>query len=243
MIDSLSQPQGNPKHVAIIMDGNGRWAKVRGLGRVLGHRNGVAAVRAAIESAAKMGIQYLTLYAFSTENWERPQNEVEALMSLLIDSIEKEEATLNQNQIKFVTIGNIEGLSKGVQRRIETITQSTSQNTKMTLVVAINYSGRWDIVNATKTICQKVNSGTLSIDEIDEKIIDSCLSTSQIPYPDLFIRTGGDMRLSNFLLWQIAYSELLFIDVYWPDFRKTHFEAAIEAFKLRERRFGKILDE
>ncbi|MGL4364450.1 MAG: isoprenyl transferase [Bacteroidales bacterium] len=238
-----SSSKSIPKHVAIIMDGNGRWAKARGLGRVFGHRNGVAAVRAATEAAAKIGVDILTLYTFSTENWGRPQSEIDALMGLLIDAIEKEEKTLQRNQVKFSTIGDLNTLPIDVQERIEKITLSTSQNKGLTLVIAINYSGRWDLVNATKMICQEFTQGKLNVEMINDELIEKYLSTSQMPNPDLFIRTGGDFRLSNFLLWQIAYSELLFTDVQWPDFREKHFMTAVEEFNLRERRFGRLLEE
>ncbi len=232
-----------PQHVAIIMDGNGRWAKSRGLQRVLGHRNGVEAVRSATETAAKLGVKYLTLYAFSTENWGRPQAEVDALMSLLVDAIEKEEPKLNKNNVRFTTIGNTDALPQGVQQKLAAIKRSTQNNTGLTLVVALNYSGRWDITEAVKKIGNLLINSDLRIEEVDEDLISRQLSTAQMPEIDLFIRTGGDVRVSNFLLWQIAYSELVFMPVLWPDFREQHFTAAVAEFQKRERRFGKLLDE
>jgi len=232
-----------PQHVAIIMDGNGRWAKQRGLQRVFGHRNGVEAVRAATETAAKIGVKYLTLYAFSTENWGRPQAEVNALMSLLVNAIEQEEPTLNKNNVRFTTIGNEEILPQAVQQKLAALKRSTQGNTGLTLVVALSYSGRWDIVNAVKAIAKDLLDKKLTVDGISESDIASRLSTAQMPEVDLFIRTGGDVRVSNFLLWQIAYSELVFLKVLWPDFREQHFMEAVNEFQRRERRFGKILDE
>ena len=232
-----------PQHVAVIMDGNGRWAKQRGLQRVLGHRSGVEAVRAATEAAAKMGVKFLTLYAFSTENWARPQTEVNALMSLLVNAIEKEEQTLNRNNVRFAAIGDLGALPEGVRQKLAAITLSTQGNTGLTLVVALNYSGRWDIVNAVKGVAADVLAGKLPIAAVNDSVFESYLSTAQVPEVDLFIRTGGDLRVSNFLLWQIAYSELVFLQVLWPDFREKHFAEAVAEFQKRERRFGKILEE
>lgn len=237
------QQHSIPQHVAIVMDGNGRWAKQRGLQRVFGHRNGVEAVRAATESAAKMGVKFLTLYAFSTENWARPQAEVNALMGLLVDAIEKEEPTLNKNNVKFTTIGDIGALPENVQQKLAAIKRSTQGNTGLTLAVALNYSGRWDMVNAAKSIAKCIINKELDVDDITESLISSRLATAPMPDVDLFIRTGGDLRVSNFLLWQIAYSELVFMQVLWPDFREKHFAEAVAEFQKRERRFGKVLDE
>ncbi|MDR2938022.1 MAG: isoprenyl transferase [Prevotellaceae bacterium] len=238
-----AQQNNIPQHVAIIMDGNGRWAKQRGLQRIFGHRNGVEAVRAATETAAKMGVKYLTLYAFSTENWARPQLEVSSLMSLLVDAIEKEEPTLNKNNVRFTTIGNVPSLPEKVQQKLAAIECSTQKNTGLTLVVALSYSGRWDIVNAVKKIANSLIAKELEIEDVNEISISKHLSTAQMPDVDLFIRTGGDVRVSNFLLWQIAYSELVFLPVLWPDFREKHFAEAVEEFQKRERRFGKVLEE
>ena len=232
-----------PQHVAIVMDGNGRWARQRGLQRFLGHRNGVEAVRAATETAAKMGVKYLTLYAFSTENWSRPEAEINALMSLLVDAIEREEPTLNKNNVRFTTIGNLSKLPPKVQQKLAAIGQSTQNNTGLTLVIALSYSGRWDVINAVRQIVQGVAEGKITANDVNDKLLASHLSTAQMPEVDLFIRTGGNMRVSNFLLWQIAYSELVFMQVLWPDFREKHFVEAITEFQRRERRFGKVLDE
>jgi len=230
-----------PQHIAIIMDGNGRWAKQRGLQRMFGHRSGVEAVRAATEAAAEWGVKYLTLYAFSTENWERPKEEITALMSLLVDAIEKEEPTLNRNNVRFTTIGNVVVLPDGVRKKLDYIKRATSANTGLTLVVALSYSGRWDIAAAAKQLCAQVEQGLLKAADVSEQLLAAHLSTAGIPDPDLFIRTGGDVRVSNFLLWQIAYSELYFTPVLWPDFRKPHFAEAIADFGKRERRFGKVV--
>jgi undecaprenyl diphosphate synthase len=237
-------PEGHniPQHVSIIMDGNGRWAKRFGLQRIFGHRSGVEAVRAATEAAAELGVKFLTLYAFSTENWSRPKSEVNALMSLLADAIETEAPTLQRNNIKFTTIGDISALPEGVQAKLQGITQATEGNSGLTLVVAINYSGRWDIVSAAKKMCAAVEQGALHAADVNEKLLAAQLSTSQMPDPDLFIRTGGDLRVSNFLLWQIAYSELYFTPVLWPDFKKHHFVEAVQDFQKRERRFGAIAE-
>ncbi|MDR3366404.1 MAG: isoprenyl transferase, partial [Prevotellaceae bacterium] len=215
-----------PHHVAIIMDGNGRWARRRSLQRMFGHRSGVDAVRAAVEAAAEHGVEYLTLYTFSTENWNRPKVEINALMALLVDAIEKEEATLNRNNIRLTTIGNTSTLPPKVRDRLNEIVRSTEKNTGLTLVLAISYSGRWDIVAAARQMCRDVAQGKLSAADVNEALLSSYLSTAGIPDPDFFIRTGGDLRVSNFLLWQIAYSELYFTPVLWPDFKKQHFAEA-----------------
>ncbi|MDR0710915.1 MAG: isoprenyl transferase [Prevotellaceae bacterium] len=232
-----------PQHVAIIMDGNGRWAKRRSLQRIFGHRNAVGAVRAAVEAAAEQGVKYLTLYTFSTENWNRPKVEVNSLMSLLVDAIEKEEATLNRHNIKFVTIGNASTLPGKVQDKLNEIIRSTGKNTGLMLMIALSYSGRWDITAAARQLCREVEQGNLNAGDVNEALFASYLSTSGIPDPDLFIRTGGDLRVSNFLLWQIAYSELYFTPVLWPDFGKRHFTEAIKEFQKRERRFGRVNEE
>jgi undecaprenyl diphosphate synthase len=229
-----------PQHVAIIMDGNGRWARRRSLQRIFGHRNGVGAVRAAVEAAVEQGVKYLTLYTFSTENWNRPKVEINSLMSLLVDAIEKEEATLNRHNIKFTAIGNTSTLPLKVQDKLNEIIRSTEKNTGLTLVVALSYSGRWDIATAARQMCRDVEQGNLNVDDVNEALFASYLSTSSMPDPDLFIRTGGDLRVSNFLLWQIAYSELYFTPVLWPDFGKQHFTEAVEEFQKRERRFGRV---
>ncbi|MDR1021692.1 MAG: isoprenyl transferase [Prevotellaceae bacterium] len=237
------QEHNIPQHVAVIMDGNGRWAKQRRLQRMFGHRNGVDAVRAIAEAAAEQGVKYLTLYAFSTENWARPKIEVNALMSLLVDAIDKEEVTLNRNNIKFTTIGDAPALPQKVQSKLKNIIRSTAKNTGMTLVIALSYSGRWDITTAVRQMCRDAEQGKLSAADVDEALLASYLSTSGMPDPDLFIRTGGDLRVSNFLIWQIAYSELYFTPVLWPDFGKQHFAEAIKEFQKRERRFGRVTEE
>ncbi|MDR0415255.1 MAG: isoprenyl transferase [Prevotellaceae bacterium] len=237
------QERNIPRHVAVVMDGNGRWAKRRNLQRIFGHRSGTEAVRATVEAAAEHGVKYLTLYTFSTENWHRPKVEVNALMSLLVDAIENEEPALNRNNVKFTTIGNTLALPQKVQAKLDWLVRSTEKNTGLTLVLALSYSGRWDIVTAAKQMCRDVEEGRLRSADVSEAQLTSYLSTSGIPDPDLFIRTGGDLRVSNFLIWQIAYSELYFTPVLWPDFGKQHFAEAIEDFQKRERRFGRVTEE
>lgn len=239
------EPQKIPRHVAIIMDGNGRWAKRRRLQRMFGHRSGVEAVRTVVEAAAEHGVEYLTLYTFSTENWSRPKVEVSALMSLLVDAIEKEGAALCRNNIKLVTIGNTERLPQKVQDKLADVARLTEKNTGLTLAIALSYSGRWDIATAVRQMCRDVEQGKLAAGDVSEALLASYLSTAAagIPDPDFFIRTGGDLRVSNFLLWQIAYSELYFTPVLWPDFGKQHFAEALNEFQKRERRFGRITEE
>lgn len=232
-----------PKHVAIIMDGNGRWAKQQGKARVFGHKNGVQSVREVTEAAAELGIEYMTLYAFSTENWNRPKLEVTALMTLLVSTIRKEIGTLNKNSIRLETIGDVNMLPKIAQRELAEAKESTKNNTRMTLILALSYSAKWEIVEAVKKIAQRAKTGTLDIDDIDENIIKSALATKDVPDPELMIRTSGETRISNFLLWQLAYAELFFTPVLWPDFRKQHFYQAIRDFQNRERRFGKTSEQ
>ena len=228
-----------PKHIAITMDGNGRWAKAKGKLRAFGHKSGIDAVRDTIEGAAEIGIKFLTLYAFSTENWERPKTEVKALMSLLISAINKETRTLMENDIKLIAIGNTNSLpSKAKEKLIEAI-KKTENNKRMTLVLALSYSGRWDILNATKKI---INDG-ISPNDINETVFQQYLTTENVPDPELLIRTSGEYRISNFLLWQIAYSELYFTKTLWPDFRKSHLKEAIIDYQNRERRFGKTTEQ
>lgn len=232
-----------PEHIAIIMDGNGRWAKKYGKPRVFGHRNGVKAVRESSESSAELGIKYLTLYAFSTENWNRPKPEVNALMSLLVDTLRKEVETLNKNNIRLNAIGDIEHLpSKSYNALLECI-EKTKNNNRMTLTLALNYSSRWEIVNATKLIAEDVKRGKLLPEEITDQLFESYLNTAGIPDPELMIRTSGEKRISNYLLYQLAYSELYFTDIYWPDFRKEDLYKAIIDFQQRERRFGKTSEQ
>lgn len=227
-----------PKHVAIIMDGNGRWAKKKGAARVFGHRNAIKAVRDVTEGCAELGVEYLTLYAFSTENWSRPKLEVTALMELLVSTLSSEMKTLMDNSIKLDTIGDTSSLPKKCQRELKEAMEKTSKNSRMTLVLALSYSGRWDMTQATKAIAQDVSNGTLNAENIDQGLIDKYLNTSGIPDPELLIRTSGEQRISNFLLWQMAYTEFFITDTLWPDFRKDHLYEALISFQERERRFG-----
>ncbi len=232
-----------PSHLAVIMDGNGRWAKSKGKFRVFGHKNGVKSVREITEGCAELGIKYLTLYAFSTENWNRPKTEVSALMNLLVDTIGKELKTLTENNIKLKTIGDISKLPDNTRNALLDCIENTKDNTRMTLILALNYSSRWELVEATKSIAQKVNDGELSPENIDENTVNAHLSTAGIPDPELMIRTSGELRISNYLLWQLAYSELYFTDVMWPDFSKEHLYEALIDFQKRERRFGQTSDQ
>ncbi len=232
-----------PKHIAIIMDGNGRWAKKHGKPRVFGHRNGVKAVRETTETAAELGVENVTLYAFSTENWNRPKFEVNALMTLLVETIRSEVETLNKNNIRLKAIGDLKKLpSKSYKALLEGIEQ-TKNNTRMTLILALNYSAKWEIMTAVKSIAEQIENKQISPADIDEKIFENELSTSGIPDPELLIRTSGETRISNFLLWQIAYSELYFTPILWPEFRKDHLYQAIIDFQNRERRFGKTSEQ
>jgi undecaprenyl diphosphate synthase len=221
------------------MDGNGRWAKERGYDRIFGHQNGVVSVREVTEAAAETGIEYLTLYAFSTENWGRPQAEVDALMELLIDTIEKETPTLNKNNVRLMAIGDLSRLPVNAGIKLQRCIDDTSKNTGLGLVLALSYSSRWEIKNAMIEIVKEVCKGNITPDEITDELISSYLTTKSIPDPDLLIRTSGETRISNFLLWQIAYTELYFTPTHWPDFRKENFYEAICDFQCRERRFGK----
>lgn len=229
-----------PSHVAVIMDGNGRWAKQQGMLRTFGHQHGVTAVRETAEAAAELGINYLTLYAFSTENWSRPRYEVNALMDLLIKTISKETKTLNENNIRLEAIGDLQSLPKKCNDQLNQAIENTSGNNRMTLVLALSYSSRWELAEATRQIAKKVQNGSLKPEEINEALISKHLCTSAYPDPELLIRTSGEYRISNFLLWQIAYSELYFTDKLWPDFRREDFYQAIINFQLRERRFGGV---
>ncbi|MES2727083.1 MAG: isoprenyl transferase [Bacteroidota bacterium] len=232
-----------PQHIAIIMDGNGRWAKGFGKFRIFGHQNGVTAVRESTEAAAELGIKYLTLYAFSTENWSRPQAEVMALMELLVNTIKKETATLQKNNIRLAFIGNMSDLPPKCQTQLLETIDATKDNTGLTLVLALSYSAKWDMVNAVKQIAEKVKNNTLRIDEINDQVIDNHLSTNGMPHPDLMIRTSGEQRISNFLLWELAYAELYFTEKLWPDFTREDFYKAIVDFQNRERRFGKTTEQ
>ncbi len=232
-----------PKHIAVIMDGNGRWAKKKGAARIFGHRNAIKAVREVTEECAELGINYLTLYAFSTENWNRPQEEVNGLMELLVSSLRKELKTLKKNNVKLITIGDSLGLPKNCQNELDEVMEATRLNTGLVLILALNYSGRWEIAKASKTIAKMVESGELEASGIDEELFSRVLDTNGIPDPELLIRTSGELRISNFLLWEIAYTELYFTDILWPDFRREHLHEALAAFNSRERRFGKTSEQ
>lgn len=232
-----------PKHLAIIMDGNGRWAKQQGLLRALGHESGTKSVKLIIEASAKIGIEFLTLYAFSTENWNRPKLEVETLMKVLINSLKKELTTLQKNNIKLNAIGNLEKLPKSAQKELLDVIDKTKDNTQMTLTLALSYGSREELVSAVKNICSKVKNNIISIDTIDDSIINEHLYTQNLPDVDLLIRTSGEHRISNFLLWQIAYAELYFTDILWPDFKEQDLYEAIVSYQKRERRFGKTSEQ
>lgn len=229
-----------PKHIAVIMDGNGRWAQNQGAARVFGHRNAIKAVREVTEGCAELGVSCLTLYAFSTENWARPEFEVRALMELLVQSIGNELPTMMKNNVKLDTIGNTESLPRSCQNQLGKAIEETRNNTGLNLILALGYSGKWDITQATRRIAEDVRNGILLPEEINEEVVAGNLSTGSRPEVDLMLRTGGDHRISNFLLWQLAYSELYFYeDLFWPDFRREHLYEAILSYQNRERRFGK----
>lgn len=228
-----------PQHIAIIMDGNGRWAKKKGFDRTFGHQEGVESVRKAIEVCGDLGIPYLTLFAFSTENWNRPKLEVAFLMKLLANTINAEINELHQKNIRLMVIGEMDKMPSAVLKSLENAVQLTKNNTKATLTVALNYGSQMEIITATKKIAEKVKRGELDVSEITPEIIEQNLYTHNIPNVDLLIRTSGEQRISNFLLWQIAYSELYFTDVMWPDFKKENFLEAIKSYTSRERRYGK----
>ena len=232
-----------PKHLAIIMDGNGRWAKQKGLIRALGHENGTKSVRTVVETSAKLGIENLTLYAFSTENWNRPKLEVELLMNLLINSLKNELKTLQENNIRLNSIGNIDLLPKSAQKKLQEVIELTKGNSRMVLTLALSYGSREELITVVKNISNKVKNNIISIDSIDESIINQHLYTQDLPEVDLLIRTSGEHRISNFLLWQIAYAELYFTDVLWPDFKEDDLYEAIISYQKRERRFGKTSEQ
>jgi undecaprenyl diphosphate synthase len=236
-------PAKMPQHIAIIMDGNGRWAKGKGKLRIFGHHNGVSTVKTITEACAEVGVKYLTLYAFSTENWSRPAIEVKALMELLVDSMRKELPTLMKNNIRLSFIGNMEDLPGKCQKQLQVTMEETKDNTRMNLVLALSYSAKWDLVQAVKKIAMDAQQGKLAVGEINDKVIDSYLSTHWMPHPELLIRTSGEKRISNFLLWEIAYSELYFTEKLWPDFTKEDLYHAIFDFQNRERRFGKTSEQ
>ena len=232
-----------PQHIAIIMDGNGRWAKERGKQRLFGHQSAIQSVREVSEASAEIGVQYLTLYAFSTENWNRPLAEVSGLMSLLATTITKEVVTMNKNSIKLNAIGDLKSLPKANYEQLMQAIDDTSHNTRMTLTLALSYSGRWDLTQASRRMAEDVKTGKLQPEEVNDQLVSSYLSTAGMPDPELLIRTSGEERISNFLLWQLAYSELYFTSKYWPDFRKADLYEAILNYQRRERRFGKTSEQ
>ncbi len=242
LIDSIDK-ENLPRHLAIIMDGNGRWAKNRGFLRIFGHENGTKSVRLTVENCARLGIKNLTLYAFSTENWNRPKIEVDTLMKLLVNSLKKELKTLQDNNIKLNAIGNISQLPEATKNQLLQTIEHTKNNTRMTLTIALSYGAREELVSAIKKISSKVKNNIISPDDIDELIINQHLYTHDLPDVDLLIRTSGEQRISNFLLWQIAYAELYFTDVLWPDFTEKHLYEAIISYQKRERRFGKTSEQ
>ena len=242
MSDLINQ-HNIPQHIAVIMDGNGRWAKQKGAARIFGHNHAVKSVRATVEGCAELGVKYLTLYAFSTENWNRPKIEVNALMSLLISSLNKESVTFKENDVRVNAIGNIKSLPVSAQKTLNEVIKETQNNKKIVLTLALSYGAREEIINTIKNISKKVVNNDLTIEEIDEKIINNHLYTFNLPDVDLMIRTSGEQRISNFLLWQMAYAELYFTNILWPDFRKEHFYDAIIEYQNRERRFGKTSEQ
>ncbi len=232
-----------PKHIAIIMDGNGRWAKERGMHRLAGHHEGVNSVRDVVDACGELGVRYLTLYAFSTENWKRPKEEVSLLMRLLLKAIRDQTDRLHENNVRLTAIGEISALPHQVQDELFDAISKTKENTGLNLILALSYSGRWDITNAIRQIVADVRHGKTKIDQIEEKSVERYLSTSSIPDPDLLIRTSGEFRISNFLLWQLAYSELVIVEQYWPDFRRDELYLAIQEYQKRERRFGMVSEQ
>lgn len=242
-IVNLIDKNNLPKHLAIIMDGNGRWAKKHGLFRTLGHESGTKSVKKIIEACATLGIENLTLYAFSTENWNRPKIEVEALMKVLVNSLIKELPTLEKNNIKMNAIGNLEKLPVKAQKELQDVINKTAGNTKLVLTLALSYGSREELVNAVKNISDKVKNNIISVDKIDDSFINEHLYTHNLPDVDLLIRTSGEHRISNFLLWQIAYAELYFTDILWPDFKESDLYEAILSYQKRERRFGKTSEQ
>lgn len=232
-----------PRHIAVIMDGNGRWAKRQGAARVFGHRNAIKAVREATEGCAEIGVKYLTLYAFSTENWNRPKAEVNALMELLVSTISKEMGTLQKNNVRLNHIGNLQDLPGSCQKQLLEAMQETQHNTGLTLSLALSYSGRWEILNAAQKLMQAAKEGKIDPAALTQEMFEQQLSTHSMPDPELLIRTSGEMRISNFLLWQLAYTELYITEVLWPDFRREHLYEAIASYQQRERRFGKTSEQ
>lgn len=229
-----------PRHIAIIMDGNGRWAQTKGNVRIYGHKAGVDSVRDITESCAQLGVQHLTLYAFSTENWNRPRVEVNGLMKILVSSLREEAERLKKNNIKFTTIGQIDRLPEKCQKQISQVKELTKENDRLQLCLALSYSGRWDITEAVKKLAARVQNNELKPEDINDELIGSHLSTAEVPDPDLIIRTSGEYRISNFLLWQLAYSELYVTETYWPDFKRDELYEAIKSYQERDRRYGKV---
>jgi undecaprenyl diphosphate synthase len=232
-----------PQHVAVIMDGNGRWAKSHGRNRSEGHREGVVSVRKIVEAAVAIGLKYLTIYTFSTENWTRPDEEVDALMSIMVAAIRRETPDLMKNNVRLAAVGDVARLPVDVRNALSECLEKTSGNTGTTLVLALSYSSRWEIVRAARRIAENVREGKLNPEDVDETLFSSYLTTRDLPNPDLLIRTGGEKRISNFLLWQLSYAELYFTDIYWPDFRENEFYESILSYQQRERRFGKTSEQ
>ncbi len=239
----IHKPSNIPNHIAIIMDGNGRWAKSKGKNRLFGHRNGVKAVQKTVEESTRLGVKHLTLYAFSTENWKRPQKEINTLMSLLVSSLKKELNQMLENDIRLNAIGNISKLPLSVQKELNQTIKKTKKNSRMTLTLALNYGGKEELTHAFKEIASKVKNNIISPENVDETIINKHLYTRNLPDVDLLIRTSGEQRISNFLLWKIAYAELYFLDILWPEFNETHLHLAIDNYQNRERRFGKTSEQ
>ena len=236
-------PSNIPKHIAVIMDGNGRWAKKQGAMRIFGHKSAIKAVRETTEGCAELGVEHLTLYAFSTENWARPKKEVDGLMELLVNTIKGEMPTLLKNNVRLTTIGDTNSLPNNCRMNLNEAIVQTENNTGLNLILALSYSGRWDVLTAVKAIATKVGEGKMDVEEIDEELLQKHLSTGDVPDPELMIRTSGEMRISNFLLWQLAYTELYITETLWPDYRKNDLHQAIISYQKRERRFGKISEQ
>ncbi|MBR0296337.1 MAG: isoprenyl transferase [Paludibacteraceae bacterium] len=236
-------PERMPQHVAIIMDGNGRWAKKQGLARMFGHKQGVEVVHNITEAAAELGLRYMTLYTFSTENWNRPKEEVDALMTLLVDTIAKETPTLMKNNVRLLTIGDLDRLPEAAHKKFLGCIEQTAANTGLSLVIALSYSSRWEITNAVRKAVEAAQKGTIRPEDVNEELVSDLMTTKNMPDPDLLIRTSGELRISNFLLWQLAYSELYFTDCLWPEFTVEQFYKAIVDYQHRERRFGKTSEQ
>lgn len=238
LINAETEVAADPAHIAIIMDGNNRWAKQKHLPSIAGHTAGASAVRRTVEMAARSGVEVLTLFAFSSENWKRPKLEVDGLMKLFMRSLKKELRRLNEHKIRLKVMGDLSAFSDSLQKQIHSVEDATKDNSQMTLVIAANYGGRWDIAQAAKKIAEQVSLGELSLDEINESSLGKCMQLADLPAPDLLIRTSGEERISNFLLWQTAYSEFVFLPVLWPDFDQAHFDEAIGTYRNRQRRYG-----